>query len=232
MDVRTKVILLLVGIVVIITSLPGCKTENHPPYISAVAVTPDIIEVGETASVTLVVVDEENDPLTITYTVDGGYISGKGISVGWTAPSVPGAYGLTVTVTDPYGGSAVGNGSLTVVFPPTQIIGTVLFSEGFTGDLSNSVVRLYSSWENWRDIKPVMKTGVIGGGESVSFTFNDIDPGTYLLDVWSDNDRDSIWSGGDFIGWHGTGGFEDIELTEIEIEEGMRVTVQIEMLVI
>ena len=219
-------------IMLISLSISGCREENSAPVISAVSITPEIIEIGETATVVVDVADLENDEMTFTYEVTGGYISGRGLSVAWTAPQTTGAYSLTVTVTDTYGGFDVGNGSLTVVYPPTQIVGTASFKEGLTGDLANAVARIYSSWENWRDIKPVMKTQVLGDGESVTFTFNDVDPGRYFLDVWSDNDRDSIWSQGDYAGWYGTGGFSSIELTEINIEEGQKITVEVEILVI
>ena len=207
----------------------GCKKENNPPVVSSVTVVPETIDANAIATVTVVATDLDGDPLTYAYSVNGGAITGTGSVVQWTAPPNAGAYGLTVTVTDGQGGSAVGNGALTVVQPPTQIVGTASFPAGTSGDLSNSKVSIYTSYDNWLNNQPLKYGAVTGSGSSVSFTLPEVNPGNYYLDIWKDNDNDAIWSVGDFVGWYGSGGLGSPSLTEIQIQEGQTITVTVSM---
>jgi len=225
---------LILGIVIVPLSffVNSCKKANNPPVISSVLVNPATVNSNAMASVTVAATDIDNDILTYAYTVNGGAITGSGPAVSWTAPPMAGAYGLTVTVTDGQGGTAIGNGSLTVLQAPTQIIGTANFPAGTSGDLSNAKVSIYTSYDNWINNQPLKFGAVKGSGSSVTFELPDVNPGNYYLDIWKDNDNDAIWSTGDFVGWYGSGGLGSPSLTEIQIQEGQTITVTVSMWII
>lgn len=205
----------------------SCKVENQPPYISIVEVTPRIIEAGQIATVSVFATEPDNDLMVFEYNVDGGFINGRGSVVQWHAPNAVGAFNVTVTVTDGRGGSDVGTGSLIVTAPPTKIYGTIKLPDGVIGDLKDIKVGLYTSWEDWEATSPFLSTGVKTEATGFTYAFDDLEPGTYLLDAWSDNDGNQIWSTGDYVGWHGSGGFEDPVLDSIMIEKGQTILVNV-----
>ena len=116
--------------------------------------------------------------------------------------------------------------------PVTEVKGTASFPAGTSGDLSNSKVSLYTSYENWVSNQPIKFTAVSGSGASVSFTLTDVNPGNYYLDVWKDANNDGNWSSGDYVGWYGSGGLGSPSLTEFQISEGETFNATIQMYVI
>jgi hypothetical protein len=101
--------------------------------------------------------------------------------------------------------------------PPTQVTGTAFFPAGTSGDLSNSKVSLYLTYDDWLNNVPVKFAAVTGSGASVSFTLSNVNPGNYYLDVWKDIDNTGTWSSGDFVGWYGSGGLGSPTLTPFQI---------------
>lgn len=220
---------LLLGIV-----FSSCKKEesNGNPVITSVVVSPGSVNANGIASVSVTATDPDGDALTYSYTVTGGAISGSGANVSWTAPSAEGAHSITVSVSDGNGGTAVGNGSLTVQAAVTQVTGTAHFPAGTSGDLSNAKVSLYTSWDNWNANQPIKFGAVTGSGASVSFTVTGVNPGNYYLDVWKDIDNSGNWSTGDYIGWYGSGGLGSPVLTEFQISEGQTFSCTVDMYII
>lgn len=228
----TFVTLLLV--VLFITSTVSCKKEakNGNPTISGVIVNPPTVAANGIVTVSVTATDPDNDPLTYGYTVTGGAISGNGNLVNWTAPAAAGAHSVTVTVLDGNGGQAIGNGALTVLEPATQITGIAKFPAGTSGDLSNSKVSIYTSYENWYYNQPIKFGAVTGAGASVSFVLADVNPGNYYLDVWKDIDNSGTWTVGDYIGWYGSGGLGSPSLTEFQISKGETFSCSVNMYII
>jgi hypothetical protein len=141
---------------------------------------------------------------------------------------------VAVTVTDGNGGSATSTGSLTVqqASNVTKITGVAAFPAGTSGDLSNSKVSIYTSWENWNFNQPIKFTATSGSGASVSFEMVDVLPGNYYLDVWKDIDNSATWTVGDFVGWYGSGGLGSPQLTEFQIGQGENKNFAIQMYII
>jgi hypothetical protein len=219
---------------VLAISFSSCKKEdsNSSPTISSVVVTPGSVNANGTVSVTVNATDPDGDVLTYAYMVTGGAIQGNGSSVSWTAPSAAGAHSVTVTVTDGKGGQVVGNGALTVLPAVTQITGTAKFPAGTSGDLSNSKVSIYTSYDNWLNNQPIKFGAVTGSGASVSFTLTGVNPGNYYLDVWKDLDNSGTWSITDYVGWYGSGGLGSPALTEFQIAEGQTFTCSVDMYIL
>lgn len=195
-------------------------------------ITPGSVNANGIASVAVVASDPDNDPLTYSYTVTGGAITGSGAAVSWTAPSAPGAHSVTVTVSDGKGGSATGNGALTVLEAVTQVTGTARFPAGTSGDLSNAKVSLYTSYDNWVYNQPIKFGAVSGAGASVSFSITGVNPGNYYLDVWKDIDNSGTWTSGDYVGWYGSGGLGSPALTEFQIAQGQTFNCTVDMYII
>ncbi|MBK7212557.1 MAG: hypothetical protein IPH88_04510 [Bacteroidales bacterium] len=205
---------------------------NKAPTIASVVVNPGSVNANGMISVTVTATDPENDALTYAYTVTGGSITGSGPSVTWTAPSTAGAHSVTVTVSDGNGGQVTANGALTVLPAVTQITGTAKFPAGTSGDLSNSKVSIYTSYDNWLNNQPIKFGAVTGTGASVSFTLTNVNPGNYYLDVWKDIDNSGFWSLTDYVGWYGSGGLGSPSLTEFQISDGQTFNCSVDMYIV
>ncbi|MBW7847964.1 MAG: hypothetical protein H3C41_07775 [Bacteroidales bacterium] len=226
-------LLLLVLFAIGAFGLISCKKDsNKNPVITSVTVNPASVNANGTVSVAVVASDPDNDQLSYSYTVTGGAINGTGPNITWTAPSTAGAHTINVTVSDGKGGTATGNGALTVLPAVTQITGTAQFPAGVSGDLANSKVSIYTSYDNWNANQPIKFAAVTGTGASVSFSLTNVNPGNYYLDVWKDNDNNAFWSSGDFIGWYGSGGLGSPILTEFQIAEGQTVNLNVQMFIV
>lgn len=92
-----------------------------------------------------------------------------------------------------YGQGATGN----------TIEGTATLAQGLTGDLSGAVASIYLTQDDWQNDAYLSRISVDGSGTTVSFTFSNVDDGTYYLDVWKDMDASGGWSYGDFAGVYG-----------------------------
>jgi hypothetical protein len=231
---KNKILPIFLLTILMIVAFTSCKKDatNGNPVVSAVTVAPSSVNANGIASVTVVATDPDGDALTYSYSVTGGAITGSGASVSWTAPSAAGAHSVTVTVSDGNGGTASGNGALTVQAAVTQVTGTAKFPAGTSGDLSNAKVSLYTSWDNWNANQPIKFGAVTGSGATVSFAVTGVNPGNYYLDVWKDIDNSGTWSTGDYIGWYGSGGLGAPALTEFQISDGQTVTISVDMYII
>jgi hypothetical protein len=225
----TRFLFLGTALLISVVAFTSCK-KNAPPVVASVLVNPTAVDPGQTATITVTATDADSDPLTYTYTPNGGAVSGSGSSVQWIAPSTAGAFSVAVTVSDGQGGSATGTGNLTVnqVIVFTGVSGTAKFLAGTAGDLSNSKISLYTSLDAWNINSPIKFGAVTGSGASVTFRLS-ANPGNYYLDIWKDNDNNGLWSTGDFVGWHGSGGLGSPALTEVQLQPGQNFSSEITM---
>ncbi len=221
----------LFALVVISLAVLSCKKDatNGRPSITSFTINPVSINANGSATITVIAVDPENDPLSYHYIVSGGAISGNGSSVSWTAPATAGEYSISVTVTDGNGGELTAKGSITVNSASTQITGTASFPAGTYGDLANSKVSIYTSYDNWLNNMPVKFVTAVGSGSTVSFTITDVIAGNYYLDVWKDVDYSNGWSVTDFVGFY-MGATQN--LAEFQLAEGQTFSCSIEMSVL
>jgi hypothetical protein len=115
--------LLIVGIVaaaVLLAILLHTMLGNEPPAIISLGAQPDSVVPSGSCQITCHAIDYDgdNDELSYSWSASGGQISGQGATVNWTAPDSGGFYKVTVTVTDPRGGEAMSQVTITVGSPP------------------------------------------------------------------------------------------------------------------
>ncbi len=92
--------------------------------------------------------------------------------------------------------------------PPPATTGTISgfasLPAGVPGDISNSLVSIYQNFDDWNNYRPLRSVASTGGPYQISFTFTNVTPGTYYLDVWKDMDISGNWTAGDFMGVYGS----------------------------
>lgn len=110
--------LVLVAAVLAVT-VAGCGGGgggggNSNPVINSLTAAAQAIWQSGSTQITVAASDPDGDPLTYTWSANGGNINGAGTSVLFTAPSSGGRYTVTVTVRDSGGGQATRTITITV----------------------------------------------------------------------------------------------------------------------
>jgi hypothetical protein len=89
--------------------LCACRDDGTRPPIDPIIVSltaePRIVATGEQSTITAVAYDREQHPLSLSWEVSGGSLTGTGDSIVWTAPGVEGTYWVFLTIVDDEGGS-------------------------------------------------------------------------------------------------------------------------------
>lgn len=101
------------------------------------------------------------------------------------------------------------------------ITGTASLPAGVPGNITNSLVSIYTSWDDWNNYRPLASVASTTINDAnISFTFTNVGPGTYYLDVWKDNDLSGRWSNGDFLGVYGTTVWPGMTLAPFQVIAG------------
>lgn len=115
----------LVGLIILVvgTFLFGsCTAPNEPPAISNLTANEESVIPSGSCQVRCIASDPDGDSLSYIWSASGGNISGEGSVVTWIAPPAPGAYTLTVEVTDGRGGEATKQLTLNVAVNHPPVI--------------------------------------------------------------------------------------------------------------
>ncbi len=102
---RPKWLASLIILVVVTLLIGGCTPANQPPVISTLTASEGRVSPSGSSQIKCVASDPDGDELSYTWSASGD-ISGEGSVVTWIAPNAPGAYIITVKVTDGRGGEA------------------------------------------------------------------------------------------------------------------------------
>jgi hypothetical protein len=161
--------------------------RNRPPTVSCSTDVTSIIQgSGNVVPVRANASDPDNDPLTYTWTANGGHVEGNGPVARWTAgDAAPGTYTITVRVDDGHGGTATCSVNVHVeprpLRPPTLTCSADR-SSVLPGEVVN-VTGVGSSPEGfpleytWRS-----NAGrVTGSGPRVQFDTTGLAPGSYSV---------------------------------------------------
>lgn len=115
---RSLIIGGVVAAVVLVSILLHTMLANQPPRIISLGAWPEKALPSESCQITCHAIDPDEEELTYSWSANRGTITGEGATVNWTAPDSGGYYKVTVTVTDPRGGKATSQVSITVGAPP------------------------------------------------------------------------------------------------------------------
>jgi hypothetical protein len=133
--------------------LSGCPA-NQPPVISDLTVNSEgEINPGVSYQIECTASDPNEDELIYTWSADGGYISGVGSTVSWTAPDEASAYTITVEVSDTRKGIATEQLTLNVLTPnQPPVIENLAPEWGRLKKASNTPVTCVASDPNGDDL--------------------------------------------------------------------------------
>ena len=98
-------------------SVPPAAALNQAPVISSLVAVSTTVTTDGSVSLTVTATDPDSDTLTYVWTPATATFTGTGAAVSWVAPSTPGVYGVTCTVSDGKGHSANQTIQLTAKFP-------------------------------------------------------------------------------------------------------------------
>lgn len=85
------------------------------------------------------------------------------------------------------------------------VSGVISLPQGAGGDIVNTRVALFESIDEFERNVPTFTRATNSSGE---FTFENINPGSYFISAWKDNNNSSIIDGGDYFGVIGTNQIE------------------------
>jgi hypothetical protein len=122
--ISCRVILVLTTLLVIASS--GCVLRNNPPVIDGLFADRNCLCVANNCGIHATATDPDGDELSYQWFVSDGSLYGEGASVTWQAPPIPGAYTITVKVTDGRGGEAIMTITLGVVPNSPPIIESLI----------------------------------------------------------------------------------------------------------
>jgi hypothetical protein len=108
---------------------------NYPPEIQLMTVSDRYLELGDTATILCRATDPNDDPLSFTWTADGGTVDGNDSIADYFAPETEGIYFIYCTVKDPAGDSVSESISVLVKDPAIFQTGDLVASYEFAGNL-------------------------------------------------------------------------------------------------
>ena len=126
-----------------------------------------------------------------------------------------------------------GSDEPTAPTPTTGTIsGTLSLAPGMSGDLNNTRVAIYSSYDDWANDRTLMYVAASGSGNSASYSMSNVTPGTYYLDGWKDVNNSGTWDTGDLFGVYGTTQWPNPTLSPFSVSAGQTVTINVSMIVL
>jgi uncharacterized protein (DUF2141 family) len=97
------------------------------------------------------------------------------------------------------------------------ITGTISLPPGAGGDIDNTRVQLFETNDEFEDNTPTFTTTT---DEDGNFTFENINPDSYFVSAWKDNNNSRTIDGGDFFGVIGTNQIEGFTPTRQQVVAG------------
>jgi hypothetical protein len=189
---QTKWLAILIIPAIATLLLSGCPA-NQLPVISDLAVNNQgEINPASVCQIECTASDPDGDELTYAWSTDGGHISGVGSTVTWAAPDEPGAYTITVEVTDGREGIATEQLTLNVLTPnQPPVIESLLPEWGSLKKASNTPITCVASDPNedeltyeWSSVDDAGNPAgnITGEGDTVTWVAPN-DYGTYTITV-------------------------------------------------
>jgi uncharacterized protein (DUF2141 family) len=112
------------------------------------------------------------------------------------------------------------------------ISGTLSLQAGVSGDLNNSRVAIYESYDDWLNDRVLLFTAASGSGASATYSLGNVTPGTYYLDAWKDVNNNGLFDTGDLFGWYGTGQYPAPTLSPFSVSAGQTAAINVTMIIL
>ena len=112
------------------------------------------------------------------------------------------------------------------------ITGTLSLQPGMSGDLNNTRVAIYTSYDDWANDRVLKQTAASGSPSSATYTIGNVTPGTYYLDAWKDVNNSGDWDAGDLFGVYGTTQWPSPTLSPFNVNAGETTTINVSMIVL
>ena len=109
------------------------------------------------------------------------------------------------------------------------ISGTITLPAGAGGDIVNTRVSLFETLDEFTANSPTFTASTDASG---NFTFNNINPGSYFISAWKDNNNTARIDGGDFFGVIGTNQVEGFVPTRQQVIVGMNTGFNVTILIL
>ncbi len=117
--------------------------------------------------------------------------------------------------------------------PTTATIsGTLTLQAGVSGDLNNTRVAIYTSYDDWLYDRVLKSVAATGSGASATYTIIDVAPGNYYLDAWKDVDNSATWNSNDLFGVYGQSLWPSPQFTPFSVSAGQTFTANVIMIVL
>ena len=119
----------LAGLIILVVGtflFGGCAPPNEPPAIFSLTADEKSGTLSGNCQVRCIASDPDGDSLSYSWSASKGNISGEGSVVTWIVPDAPGAYTLTVEVTDGRGGEATMQLTIDVVVNHPPVIDSLI----------------------------------------------------------------------------------------------------------
>jgi len=100
--------------------------------------------------------------------------------------------------------------------------GTISLPIGAAGDITNTRVAIYQSYDDWNNDRVLVAVACASSG---AYTFPNVTPGTYYLDAWKDNNNDLQFNTGDFWGVYGSGTYPNYTPSPFSVAAGQTTTI-------
>lgn len=114
--------------------------------------------------------------------------------------------------------------------PTTGTInGMIGLPAGAAGDIVNTRVQLFETLDEFEANSPTFTTTTDSEG---NFTFENINPDSYFLSAWKDNNNSGVIDGGDFFGVIGTNQIEGFVPTRQQVVAGQNTGFDVTILVL
>lgn len=109
------------------------------------------------------------------------------------------------------------------------ISGRITLPPGAAGDINNTRVAIYSSFEDWLNDRVLKFTTTNSSG---NYTLSNITPGTYYMDAWKDNNNNTLFDSGDFWGVYGSGSYPNYQVSPFSVAAGQTTSINFQIFII